>query len=83
MAYPNTIISYNQKIVGRYSKTKCQIDIPINTYLARKRIKMIIDVKYYNKIINVKDVETFIAMVEDIEAVQGVLITSKGYSRTV
>lgn len=79
-AYPNTKISYNQKIVGRYSKTERQIDVLIEGRIAGKNIRLVIDGKYYSKNVDVKAVDSFISMVEDIDAAQGILITSKGYS---
>ena len=79
-AYPNTKISYNQKIVGRYSKTERQIDVLIEGRIAGKKIRLVIDGKYYSENVDVKAVDSFISMVEDIDAAQGILITSKGYS---
>ena len=79
-AYPNTKISYNQKILGRYSKTERQIDVLIEGRIAGKKIRLVIDGKYYSENVDVKAVESFISMVEDIDAAQGILITSMGYS---
>jgi len=79
--YPNAKIKYNQKIVGRYSKTERQIDILIEGSIAGKKLCLVIDGKYYSKNIDVKDVDSFISMVEDIDAAQGIMITSKGYSK--
>jgi tetratricopeptide (TPR) repeat protein len=80
-AYPNTKISYNQKIVGRYSKVERQIDVLIEGRIAGKKIRLVIDGKYYSENVDVKAVDSFISMVEDIDAAQGILITSKGYSQ--
>lgn len=79
-AYPNAKISYNQKIIGRYSKVERQIDVLIEGRIAGKKLRLVIDGKYYSKNIDVKEVDSFISMVEDIDAAQGILITSKGYS---
>ena len=78
--YPNVKISYNQKIVGRYSKVERQIDVLIEGRIAGKKIRLVIDGKYYSKNVDVKEVDSFISMIEDINAIQGILITSKGYS---
>ncbi|WP_405292658.1 restriction endonuclease, partial [Algibacter sp. Ld11] len=80
-AYPNTKISYNQKIIGRYSKIERQIDVLIEGRIAGKKIRLVIDGKYYSENVDVKAVDSFISMVEDIDAAQGILITSKGYSQ--
>lgn len=78
--YPNAIVKQNQKLLGRYSKTDRQIDILIEDYVAGRRIRLIVDGKFFSKKIDVKEVETFISMVEDVQASQGILITSQGYS---
>lgn len=78
--YPDASIKYNQNVLGRFSKVNRQIDILVEDYVAGTRIKIIVDAKYYSKKIDVKDVESFISMVEDVEASQGILITSIGYS---
>ena len=79
-SYPKARISFNKRLMGRYSKTHRQIDVLIEGYIAGKKIKIVIDGKLYASNIDVKDVEEFISMVEDVEADQGILITSKGYS---
>jgi hypothetical protein len=79
--YPNSKITYNQKIVGRYSKVERQIDVLIEGYIAGKKISIVIDGKYYSKKVDVKHVESFSSMIEDIGAMHGILITSKGYSK--
>ena len=79
--YPNTTIKFNQKIKGRFSKVDRQIDILIEGRIAGKKFRLVIDGKYYSKKIDVTQVDSFISMVEDIEAVQGILITSRGYSK--
>lgn len=79
--YPNAIIKHNQEIQGRFSRTLRQIDILIESRIAGRLFRIIIDGKYYNNNIDVKDVESFISMAEDVDAHHAILITSKGYSR--
>lgn len=79
-AYPNTKVKFNQKIFGRYSKVERQIDILIEGRIAGKIMNLAIDGKYYTKNVDVKAVESFLGMLEDIGIEKGILITSKGYS---
>ncbi|SDI64316.1 restriction endonuclease [Winogradskyella thalassocola] len=79
--YPDCEIEYNDSIYGIYSITERQIDFSIRGNLAGKRILGIVDTKYYNKNINVKIVESFIGMTEDVNANFGFIITNKGYSK--
>ncbi|MDD4970620.1 MAG: restriction endonuclease [Paludibacter sp.] len=80
-AYPDADIKFDQRIQGRYSREERQIDILVEGRIAGRKIRIVVDGKYYNKNIDVKHVETFISMVEDLEADQGILVTSKGYSK--
>jgi hypothetical protein len=79
--YPETTITFDKKIIGKYSKVERQIDIFIEGEIAGYEIKIVVDCKYFSKNIDVKQVESFCSMVEDIDAHQGVLITKKGYSK--
>ncbi|WP_321307680.1 restriction endonuclease [Marinifilum fragile] len=79
--YPDTEILFDQKIQGKYSKVNRQIDILIEGDIAGYQIRIAVDCKYFSKNIDVKQVESFCSMVEDIEAHQGVLITQKGFSK--
>jgi tetratricopeptide (TPR) repeat protein len=79
--YPETNILFNQKIQGKYSKVSRQIDILIEGEIAGYQIMIAVDCKYFTKNIDVKHVESFCSMVEDVEAHQGVLITQKGFSK--
>lgn len=78
--YKDATITFDQTLKGRYSQVYRQIDVLIESYIAGKKIRLIVDGKYFNKNIDVKAVESFISMVEDVDAKQGILITSKGFS---
>lgn len=80
--YPDAEITLDSKIVGRYSKRSRQIDILIEQYVAGNRLRIAIDAKFFNKKIDVKTVENYISMLNDIEAHKGLLITNVGYSQT-
>lgn len=79
--YPETTITFDKKINGKYSKAERQIDIFIEGEIAGYEIKIVVDCKYFSKNIDVKQVESFCSMVEDVDAHQGILITKKGYSK--
>lgn len=75
-------ITRDVKIQGRFSKTDRQIDVLIEENIGGNTIKIVIDCKLYNKNIDVKTVEAFISMVDDIGAEKGLMITEKGYSES-
>ena len=78
--YPNSTITYDAKIMGRYSKKVRQVDVLIEDDIAGFPLKVVIDAKYFSRNIDVKCVESFISMLEDVNANQGLLVTQKGYS---
>jgi hypothetical protein len=75
-------IEKNIKITGRYSNRKRQIDILITQYIAGNKIAIIVDCKFYKKKIDVKQVESFIAMMDDVAADKGLMVTEKGYTKS-
>lgn len=79
--YPEAEITHNASLPGRYSKADRQIDILVQDYAAGEKITIIVDGKYYSENIDVKDVESFLAMMQDVGADKGLLITQKGYSQ--
>ncbi len=78
--YPQSKIKLDQKIAGLYSKTDRQIDILIEQHVAGNRIVIAIDGKYFNKKVDVKAVEGYIGMLEDIGAHKGLLISKEGFT---
>jgi len=79
--FPNAVVSRNVKRVGRFSKKFRQIDILIEENVEGVTITWVVDCKLYNIKVNVKQVESFISMVDDIGADKGILITEIGYSQ--
>lgn len=79
--FPDAEIRRNVPVEGRYSKVSRQIDILIEDYIAGNRFRTIVDGKFFSSKIDVKEVECFIGMLNDVEAHKGILITQKGYSK--
>lgn len=78
--YPDAEITLDARKTGLFSKTSRQIDILIEQYIAGNRFTLVIDGKYFNKKVDVKAVESFIGMLEDIGAHKGLLISNQGFS---
>ena len=79
--YPNASITYDAKITGRYSKIERQIDVLIEDDVAGFASRVVVDAKYFSKPIDIKCVESFISMLQDLDANQGLMVTQKGYSK--
>jgi len=65
---------------GRLSGTERQIDLPIEEQVCDWSFRIAIDAKYHNRRIDVKDVEEFLGLVQDIGAHKGVMVSTEGYS---
>ena len=57
--YPETTITFDKRIIGKYSKVERQIDIFIEGEIAGYEIKIVVDCKYFSKNIDVKHIESF------------------------
>ncbi len=78
--YPDCQVLFDQKIIGRYSKVERQIDILIIGEVAGYSIKIVVDCKSFSKKLDVKQVDSFCSMVDDVDSHQGILISRKGYT---
>ena len=79
--YPDYQIKHNTKIHGVISKTLRQIDVLIETEVLDSPIRIIVDAKMRTKSIDVNDIESFIAMMADVKAHRGILVSTKGYTK--
>lgn len=78
--YGETQLSLDKKLPGRFSKKKRQIDILIEEKINGKIVKTVVDAKFYNKKINVKALDSFIGMLQDIGADRGIMISENGFT---
>ena len=72
-----------QRLPGHLSETDRQIDVIVRGHFADLPDvhTMIVDCKCFSKKIDVKDVEAFIGLVEDVNADFGLLVTRNGFSK--
>jgi hypothetical protein len=80
--FRDAIVSKNVKKRGRYSKRQRQIDILIEQEISENIISTVIDCKFYTRKVDVKKVESFIGMLDDVNATRGILITEAGYTKS-
>lgn len=78
--YPEAEITIDARRNGIFSKTERQIDVLIERNIAGNKIDIVVDGKFWNKKVDVKAVEDFTGMLEDIGAHKGLLISQKGFS---
>lgn len=72
----------NVHIKGRYSNRQRQIDVYIpNIQIEGKNISIAVDAKHYRNKVDIKTVESFIGMLQDVNASKGLIVSSKGYTK--
>ncbi len=79
--YKDCEFVFDDKIFGKFSKIDRQIDISIRGEVGGNKILGIVDCKYFSSNIDVKIVESFLGMIEDVKANFGLIITNRGYSK--
>lgn len=75
----STKVINDVRIKGEFSETLRQIDILIDA----KELKTIVECKHHASPIDIKDAESFMSMMNDVNADHGILISSSGYTSTV
>jgi hypothetical protein len=79
---PEAEVTTNQSLPGKRSNTQRQIDICIKQKVGQYDILIIVDCKDYKHPLDVREVESFLGMVEDVGANKGALISVKGFSKS-
>jgi len=74
--FPHARVEANQKLPGKKSGITRQIDIVVT---ATQQVA--VDCKCYRRKVDVKHVETFLGMLDDLGISHGVLVTTRGYTK--
>ena len=75
-------VERNVRLPGRFSETRRQIDVLVRCrILDAADLTMIVDCKLWNSRLDVKDVESFIGLVQDVGADSGLLMVAEGASK--
>jgi len=75
-------VERNVRLPSRSGGRERQIDVLIRLPLADMGEElMVVDCKRYGSKVDVKDVEAFVGLVEDVGAAMGLLVTTEGYTR--
>ena len=79
---PDAIVKRDDKIIGSDTGIARQIDISVKQSIGNYEILVVIDCKDYSRPVNVKDVEAFIGMIQDVHANKGVIVSASGFTKT-
>lgn len=77
---PKAKLSQNEHVMGNKSHTLREVDISVRQSVGQYEMFVAIDCKDYNKPVNLKGVEEFMGLVDDIGAHQGVMVSARGFS---
>ena len=80
--FPEARVLPNAHLPGIKCGKMRQIDVLVERSLGEFDLKIAFDCKCYKRKVNVNDVERFLGMLDDIRVSKGVLVTTKGYSKT-
>lgn len=78
--YPNDTVTRNRHLPSKSEGTR-QIDIAIENEVGGHGILIIVDCKNYGRKVDVKHVEAFLGMMEDVKAHVGIMVTSLGFTK--
>jgi hypothetical protein len=77
---PDAKVTLDESIPGLSSHVKRQIDITVRRNIGQFEILIVIDCKDYTRPVDVKDIEEFIGLVEDVGANKGAMVSASGFT---
>ncbi|MFZ0947035.1 MAG: restriction endonuclease, partial [Candidatus Sulfotelmatobacter sp.] len=80
VAYPSARITANAKVIGKFSKVECQIDLLIEEQASDFSFRIAVDAKHRGRKLDVGDVEAFLGLTQDVEAHTGMMIALEAYT---
>jgi restriction endonuclease len=79
---PDAIVQHNVKLDGVDSETKRQIDVLVEQNVGQYKIRIVIDCKDYSRPVDVKGVEEFQGLIQDVRAHKGALVCPVGFTKS-
>lgn len=78
---PTASVKHNVMLEGIDSETKRQIDVLVEQNIGQYTMRIIIDCKDYSKPVDVKGIEEFQGLVQDVRAHKGALVCPAGFTK--
>lgn len=80
---PDKCVTFNARIRGRISKRSRQVDASIDARHCTQNLnRLIVDAKLRKRKVDIKDVEAFRGLMEDVGAAYGYLVCSAGFTKS-
>lgn len=80
VTYPGAAILHDVRLPGALSGTQRQIDILVEERLGGGCVRTAIDAKHRGRKVDVKEVESFIGLLHDIQVQRGIIVSASGYT---
>jgi len=78
---PDAVVTQNERVRGKTGALR-ELDITIRQRVAQFDILVVIDCKDYQAAVNVKNVEAFAGLLDDVGANKGAIVASNGFTST-
>lgn len=79
---PGATVTHNAKLPGIQSETDRQIDVLVEQNIGQYVLRIVIDCKDYTTPVDVKGVEEFFGLVQDVGAHKGALVCPAGFTKS-
>lgn len=79
MSAESVKVYHLKEYIGRISQRKIKTDVSFETSVLGSTILVLVECKYYKKVIDVSEVEEFHSKLDDIGAHKGIVITTIGF----
>lgn len=79
---PDANVRHNVMLDGVDSETKRQIDVLVEQNIGQYTIRIVIDCKDYSRPIDIKGIEEFHGLVQDVRAHKGALVCPAGFTKS-
>lgn len=79
---PDANVRHNVMLDGVDSETKRQIDVLVEQNIGQYTMRIVIDCKDYSRPIDVKGIEEFHGLVQDVRAHKGALVCPAGFTKS-
>ena len=78
---PDAQVSLNEKVKGRHSGVMRELDIVVRRRVGQFQIFIVVDCKDYADPVDVKGVEEFIGLLQDVGANKGAMVAASGFTK--
>jgi hypothetical protein len=77
---PHAVVTHNDKIQGKITGARRQVDVSIKQHIGNYEILIAIDCKDLARSVDVKDVEEVVGLFTDIRANKGAIVSASGFT---